>query len=170
MLLSGEREWGRTDRSTEPTGVVETGSPSSPVRRSDFDGISWSGHGHDGNTESEDESRYDELSKVMRGRSNYRAYDDDCRTRKHCLPSTESIRSDSGEWSADHRATWESACSPHQQVIHVHSIQGEDDRDHTTGSARLEDILEMRHGDDGSHERSIVSVGTSTTKGHKDRV
>jgi hypothetical protein len=53
---------------------------------------------------------------------------------------------------------------------HLHSVQGEDYGDHTTGRTCVECVLEMRHSDDCSHQRSIVSIGTSATEGNKDRV
>jgi hypothetical protein len=52
----------------------------------------------------------------------------------------------------------------------LHSIQREDDGDLRTGRTCVEDVLEMRHGDDRGHQGPIISIGTSATESHKDRV
>jgi hypothetical protein len=54
--------------------------------------------------------------------------------------------------------------------IGLHGIQGEHYSDHGTDSIGVECILEMWHGNDGSHQRSVISVGTSTAESHKDRI
>ena len=46
----------------------------------------------------------------------------------------------------------------------VHSVKREDDRDLGTGGTAVESILEACHGNDSSHEGTIVSVGASAAE------
>lgn len=97
---------------------------------------------------------------------------DDDTTSKHTLSSTVSIRDDSGKGSTDHGSTISVRYDPKIMGagtdLDSHSVEGENEGYLTTGSACLECVLEVWHGKNGSHERSIVSIGTSATKCNED--
>ncbi len=144
---------GSRNGTTEPTAVVKAGAAAAPVRRSNLDSVGGSSNRHDGDTHTENEATDDELGVRVRGRDNDHAEDNDDSSREHGLPPTELIRNDGRERSANHG---------------TNRVEREDDRNFRTGVSNGDDFLEGRHSDNGSHERTIVTVGAGAAEGDKD--
>ena len=53
-------------------------------------------------------------------------------------------------------------------MFNIHSIEGEDHGDLGAFVAGLEGRLEVRHGNDGGHEGSVITVGAGAAEGNED--
>jgi len=148
------------------------------VRRRNLHGIGWGGYGHDGDTESENETADDELGNGHGGRDDNHAEDDDDGTAEHALLPAIPVGDNSSERAPDHGTTRGYTTSvslktfatiaPDSTYVNIHSIEGEDHRDLGAFVAGLEGRLEVRHGKDGGHEGSVITVGAGAAEGNED--
>lgn len=83
---------------------MHTDCATTPVRRGDFDGVGWSRHNHDLNSETEDEATDDELCQCHSAGDDNGTNDDNPCTDEHTLATTELVGDDSTEWCGDDRA------------------------------------------------------------------
>lgn len=102
------------------------------------------------------------LRDVVRSSRKEHADDNDPSTDEHCLAAAEAIREDGGKGRADHRAD---------------SVEREDDTSKSSVVLdllkdavlhRAELLVEVGHGEDGGHERAIVTVGESAATSAED--
>lgn len=140
-----EGDGGSRDRSTEPTGVVETGHATTPLRRCNLDTVRRRAGRSDGDTPAEDEATGGELLNVVRRRGEDGADDDKHAAREH----------------ADTAAVLVGDLARHETAHDLaDGVDGEDETSaRVEGGGVLEVRLVGRHGGDRTHERAIVTVG-----------
>jgi hypothetical protein len=154
--------------------VLLTRATSTPVRRGDLDRVCRRRDSHDGDTKAKDESANNELRNDLGRRSDDHTEDDGPSANEHALSATVSVGQNSGERGTDHGPAEDSSARTwilrydERDESRLHRVEREDDRDVDTGGARVEGVLEVRHGQDGGHERAVVAVCTGTAEGNED--
>lgn len=151
-LSAAEGDTGGRDGSSEPTAVVETGHTTTPLRRADLNAVGRSRSGKDGDTETEDEATSNELVAVV-GRSNDGSSNanDPC-TGEHTSASTPAISNGTSEPGANDTTD---------------GVDGEDETGRGAEVTRVELVLVVGHGVDGSHQRAVVTVGARAQEGNE---
>lgn len=151
-LSAAEGDTGGRDGSSEPTAVVETGHTTTPLRRADFNAVGRSRGGEDGDTETEDETTSNELVAVV-GRGNDGSSDaNDPSTNEHTGTSSPAISNGTSEPGTGDT---------------TNGVDREDETGGRTEVTRVELVLVVGHGVDGSHQGTIVTVGARAQEGNE---
>lgn len=153
--------------------IVQSDESTTPLSGGDLDTVGGGSDGHDGDTETEDETTSDKLGDLVGARdddhsddnkgscesaaskptaSRYTSWDEWLTTAEHADTSSVLVRDGTSEEGSDHT---------------THTVHGEDLGDVLSGGGDLEVRLVLLHGGDTREERTIVSVGARSEEGHE---
>lgn len=134
------------DGTGEPEAVVETSQGTTVERMGDFDDVSWTSGGGDGDTETEEETTGEilwERGGDFRGGLNDGTEDDDGAANEHTHLTAPGIDSWANEWKSGDTTN----------LVHGGNVSSLD-----TNVVGIEVVFVGRHDQEGTHERTIITV------------
>lgn len=144
----------------------------------DFDAVGRGAHGHDCDASAENETTNGELRNGARGASDDGANNDNAASCEHGNSASEAIGNGGGDGSSNDGApeilvsialhvAW-----PERRISaaakNIHAVERGDDGNLLAGQSSVERVLEGLHGDDGTHQGAIITVGTGAAEGNED--